>query len=276
MQLSLYERLSLESIESWEKRKPEGLGKRILDIASAPFERVIKKIGPERMATLEHAVRMAVDQMLHASKHMVNSEELIRRARAHGVQIDAISDIPRCDLWLLDRCNRKHIDFHETAATLQGAVLGFAGGWAALADLTTVVLEIFHMTQEVAFCYGYDPNAPVEKEIILRVILAGIGGSESKRRCLNEIEQLRQVTLHPDKSVNNTDSVSVLGSNALKEYIEQMVIALLVRMVPQALPVVSVITSAHNNQDMFEHAGKTAFMVYRKRFVERKKTLPDS
>jgi hypothetical protein len=273
MQLSLYERLSLESIESWERRKPEGLGKRILDLTSAAVERTVDKIGVYKMSAVEDAVRAAVHQMFHASKYLVNSEELIRRARAHGLEIDNFSAIQGCDLWLLDRCNREHINFHETAATLQGAVLGLGGGWAAMADLITVVLEIFHVTQEVAFCYGYDPNPPAEREIILRVILAGIGGSESKIRCLNEIEQLKQLIVYPDRDSTGTDNVSVLGSKALKEYIEKMAIALLVRLVPQALPVISVVISAHNNQDMFEHAGKTAFMVYRKRFIERKKKL---
>jgi hypothetical protein len=105
------------------------------------------------------------------------------------------------------------------------------------------------------------------------VILAGIGGSEAKVQSLHEIELLQQATLPADRSIARTDNVSVLGSKALKEYIEQMAVALLVRLVPQTLPVISVITSAHGNQDMFEHAGRTAFMVYRKRFIERKKTL---
>jgi hypothetical protein len=273
MQLSLYEKLSLELIDSWERRKAGGLGIRILDLGTVAVERIVKNIGPDRTAAVEDAVRAAVVQMLHASKFTVNTEELIRRGQAHGLKIANISDIQRCDLWELDRCNREHITFHETAAALQGAVLGLGGGWAALADLTTVALEIFHMAQEVAFCYGYDPNAPIEKEIILRVILAGIGGSETRARCLNEIERLKNMASYADEKKSGTDNVSVLGSKALKEYMERMVTALLVRLVPQALPVVSVVTSVHNNQEMFERSGKTAFMVYRKRFIERKREL---
>ena len=59
----------------------------------------------------------------------------------------------------------------------------------------------------------------------------------------------------------------------MEEYIEHLTTAMLVRLIPRALPVISVVVSAHSNHEIMEHSGKAAFMVYRKRFIERKKEL---
>ena len=67
--------------------------------------------------------------------------------------------------------------------------------------------------------------------------------------------------------------VSVLGAKALNEYIEDLTVTLLLRMIPRTLPIVSIAVSAHSNHEIMEHSGKMAFMVYRKRFIQRKKTM---
>ena len=66
------------------------------------------------------------------------------------------------------------------------------------------------------------------------------------------------------------------GVLALEEYIESLTVAMLVRLMPRTLPVVSIVVSAHSNHEIIEQSGETAFMVYRKRFIERKRDIPTS
>ena len=66
------------------------------------------------------------------------------------------------------------------------------------------------------------------------------------------------------------------GVLALEEYIESLTVAMLVRLMLRALPVVSIVVSTHSNHEIIEHSGETAFMVYRKRFIERKRDIPTS
>jgi hypothetical protein len=272
MKLTIYETLSLKRIRRWEREKHRGLQKRLLDLTSRPVEYVIKQIGHETLQAAEEAVQATVEKLLHASNYTVKPEALIKRARAHGIMIEDLSELRRCDLRALDTCNRKQIRFHGRLAAVQGAVLGLGGALAAVADLTAVLVLDFHLIQEVAFCYGFDPNEAVEKEIILRVILAALGASEIKRRCLEEIEELRgeQERTGPGST---THQLSVVGSKVLQDYIEHLTLCLLVRAVPHLFPIVSAIASAHSNHEMLESSGKTAFMVYRKRFIERKRSL---
>ena len=275
MELNEYESKGLEEINKWEKEKHGGFHKKILDVISKPVDYIIKKIGPEKFKIFEGAVAATINQMLYASTYTVNPKELIKRAHEHGITIKDLSELKTCPLELLDDCNRKHINFHERASAVQGAVAGIGGGLVATVDLTAVLVQDFHMLQEIAFCYGYNPNDIIEKEIILRVIEAGIGGSEVKFKALKEIEILKVIEDKKTETEANGKRISVLGAKALEEYIEDLSVSLLGRLIPRALPIpiVTIAISAHSNHEIMEHSGNTAFMVYRKRFIERKKEL---
>jgi len=67
--------------------------------------------------------------------------------------------------------------------------------------------------------------------------------------------------------------VTVLGAKALQEYVEHFTAALLIRLLPRALPIIYMGVSAHSNYEIIEDSGNTGFMVYRKRFIDRKRRL---
>lgn len=273
MELSEYEKIGLKKIRKWEGEKHKGLHKKVLDVTSRPVDYLVRKIGPKKLKIVETAVDNTVKNLLSASTCMVDPEDLIKRAHARGVMITNLSELKTCNLELIDECNREHIKFHEKASAIQGAAAGLGGALTATVDLTALLVQDFHMIQEIAFCYGYDPNDIVEKEIILRIMEIGVGGSEIKFKALKEIDSLKRIKSKSSKRKTAKKGVSVLGSKALEEYIEHLTAALIVRLVPRALPVVSMVVSAHSNHEIIEHSGKAAFMVYRKRFIERKKKI---
>ncbi len=273
MELNAYEKKALREISKWERNKHEGFHKKILDITSKPVDYVFKKIGPDRLRKVEGVVEKTVRTLLFASTFVVNSRELIDRAKKKGIILKSIDELKKCDLKMLDECNKEHINFHEKTAAVQGAILGLGGILTATADLTTLIVEDFHMIQEIAFCYGYDPNDLIEKEIILRIIEAAIGGSEMKFRALKEIDELKKIKKRRRKAKVQKKGVSILGAKALEETVENIAVALLIRLLPRTLPVISIAVSAHSNHEIIEHTGNTSFMVYRKRFIARKRDL---
>ena len=273
MEISEYETISLKKIRKWEKEKHKGFHKKVLDVTSRPVDYVIGKIGLGKFKKIENAVEKTINNLLYVSTSFVDPNELIKRAHAHGVMIKDLSELKKCDLKLLDECNRKQINFHEKAGAIQGAVAGLGGVLTATVDLTAILVQDFHMIQEIVFCYGYDPNDIIEKEIMLRIIEIGVGGSEIKFKALKEIGSLKRIKSKSPSQTTAKKGVSVLGSKALENYIEHLSAALIVRLVPRALPVVSMVVSAHSNHEIIEHSGQAAFMVYRKRFIERKKKI---
>ncbi len=105
MGLSRYEKLSLIRINRWEKEKHEGIGKKILDGVSRPVDYLIQKIGREKFKFFEKAIETTVDKMLYASTYSVNSKDLIKRAREHGILIEDLSELKSVNFKLLDDCN---------------------------------------------------------------------------------------------------------------------------------------------------------------------------
>jgi len=273
MELNPYEISSLKQIEKWEKAKHEGFHKKILDVVSNPVNSIVKAIGPEKLKTFEAAVDKTVRMLLDASTYTVDTKALIQRAHAHGIKIKDLSDLKTCDLELLDDCNRKHIKYHQKAGAIQGAAAGLGGALLAAADLTAILVEDFHMVQEIASCYAYDANDLIEKQIILRIIEAGIGGSDVKADALREIEALKAQEKEQQEREASKRGIATVGAKTLEDYIEHMTTVLLVRLIPRALPVISAAVSAHSNHEIIEHSGKAAFMVYRKKFIERKRDL---
>jgi len=276
MKFNEYESKSLEEIKKWELEKHDGFNKKILDATSKPINYIIDKIGPEKFKVFENAIEGTIKKLLFASTYTVDPKKLIKRAHDHGVMINDISELKRCSLELLDKCNREHISFHEIAGAAQGAAAGLGGALLATADITAVLVQDFHMIQEIGFCYGYEPNDIIEKEIILRIIQAGLGGSEIKFKALDEINLLKKMkgrNKKSDKLEIAAKGVSVLGSKALEESIQSVAVSLLGRLMRRALPIISVVISAHSNYEIIEHTGNMAFMVYRKRFLDRKRYL---
>jgi len=275
MELTKYEKLSLMRVNKWEKEKYGGGRKRILDAVSKPVDYIIKKIGPDKFRYFESAIEAAANKMLYASTYSVNEKELIKRAHKNGIMIEDLSELKTVNFKLIDDCNKKHIKMHERASAVQGAVAGIGGALIAMADLTAILLQVFHLLQEIASCYAYDPNDIVEKNIILRIMEAGLGSSENKFKALQEIEMLKKIESHGEETQISKKMVSVLGAKTMKESIENLSVSLLTRLIPRTLPIplVTMAISAHSNHEIMEHTGEAAFMVYRKRFIERKMEL---
>ena len=273
MQLSNYETVALDEIEEWERKGHEGFHKKVLDVTSRPIDYAVNKIGKEKFGIFEKALGKTIRRLLRASSATIEPKELLERAHRHGIMIDDISEIKYCDLKQLDACNRKNIGFHKRAGAIQGAVAGLGGALTATADIMALLIQDFHMIQEIVFCHGFDPDLLVEKQIVLCILEGAIGGSEMKFKALEEIAILRQLSEEADAAKLEPKQVPILGAKALEEYIEHLGAALIIRLIPRAVPIVSVVVSAHSNHEIMEHSADMAFMVYRKRFVERKLDL---
>ncbi|MBF0252720.1 MAG: EcsC family protein [Candidatus Omnitrophica bacterium] len=271
MKLNEYENKALADILEWEKSTHKGVHKKVLDITSKPVEYVIEKIGREKFEKFEKVVETTVRHLLTASKYTVNSKDILKRAHDHGIMIKSLKDIQKCDLSLLDKCNRENIKFHERAGAIQGAITGLAGGFLAAFDLASMLIQAFHLVQEICYCYSYKPNSRIEREIILRILEGALGSSEMKWKAIKEIKILEKIK-NKNKIIVSRKGTSILGSKAMEGTIEDITVALIAQFMRRAIPIISVALSSHSNHEIMEHSGNTAFMIYRKRFLERKKT----
>jgi hypothetical protein len=239
------------------------------------MEDFLNVFGRQRATALERGVSTAIHELITMSAHTIRPEELKRRAAKHGVRIEDVSDLRRCDLRLLDRCNRDNIDVHALTSTAQGALLGLAGAILAPADLAVVLGTTFHLMQETSSCHGFDPDDPIEKEIMLHLLEIGVGAPDHKKRALAAIDDLLARARAGEETgvLLEGDRLNLFASKALAEYLQHLTIALGCRLLAHCLPVVSVITGAKSNHEFVSDCGEAAFMVYRKMFLMRKRWL---
>ncbi|MBF0102185.1 MAG: EcsC family protein [Desulfobacterales bacterium] len=265
-----YEITSLIEINTWYKEKSTSFHKKLQDIAFTPIEFVINSFGKEKFEQLEDAIYFTTKKLIESSTFTVDLQKIARKAKKYGVNIKDLNDIKICNLRLLDKCNRESINFHEKAAAIHGAAAGIGGAFVGTIDLAVVLVNDFRMIQEIAFCYGFDPNEDIEKRIILKMIEVGIGSSEIKFRALEEIEHLRK--LQTAKKMN-TQVIHIIATKTLESYVQSITLALLIRFMECSIPIISMAMSARSNFEFMENTGNAAFMVYRKRFIERKHSL---
>jgi len=267
-----YEIRALSEIKKWEQKKYTGIQKKLQDTVSIPINYVMNQVGEDKFAAIEKAIRGVVEKLLYASAFTTDSQKIVNKAKKYGVTIKSIDEMYHMPLKMLDECNAKEIKLYKRVATLQGAVAGIGGELLATVDLTTLLLEDFRMIQNIAYCYGFDPEAVVEKKMILRIIEGGIGGSEVKFKIIQDIEQLKKEQRDPE----TYQGINVVSTKFIDRYVKSVAVAMAVRILSCSLPIISMAVSAHSNRDIIEQSSQTALMVYRKRFIERKRrTIED-
>ena len=275
MELSGYEILTERRIAHWEETPAGGLPRKLQAYLTRPVEDLIGAFGHKQTLLVERAVTHVIHDLISASAYTIRPEELLKRAQRLGIRLQHFSEIKTCDLRLLDRCNRQNIDLHALTSTVQGALMGLAGPVLAPADLVVVLGTTFHLMQEISSCHGFHPDDPMEKEIMLHILEMGIGPPEQKERALSAIEELKARARAGDTSGVLLDGghLNVFASKALSEFIQNLTVSLGCRILAHCLPVLSMITGAHSNHELVSDCGLSAFMVYRKLFLERKRTL---
>ena len=260
-----YEIRSLKTIEKWEKQKYTGVQKQFQDMVSKPIDYIVQKVGEEKFNRIEKAIQAVVEKLLYASRFTVNPERIVRKAKTHGIRINDISDLKNMSLKFLDACNQKEISFHTRTATLHGAIAGIGGELLATVDLTTLIIQDFHMIQNIAYCYGFDPDDLIEKQIILRIIEGGIGGSDIKFKILKDIEELKQ-----QQENQSGKRINAVSTKFIDRYAKKITVAMIARIISCSLPILAMAVSAHSNRDIINQSSETALMVYRKRFIARR------
>ncbi|SLM32751.1 Protein of unknown function. Homolog to OMM_9 MMP. Named HMP6 in GenBank [Desulfamplus magnetovallimortis] len=263
-----YEILAYKEIVAWERKRADYFTK-VGDNITAPARYLVKKIGKKKFERLEKAVAGVVESLYRVSEITLSRSRFIKRLEKCGIILDDLSELQSCCLKPLDECNYRYQKIHGASAAIQGGIAGMTGEFAAPVDLSAMLVRMFNMIQNIAFCYGFDPDEPLEKEIMLRIIIVALGGIDVKREVLKEICYLRKI--EQEQHVGHyTDLVT---KKAMERTVKRLGVALFLKLFSRAIPVLSVVVSAHSNYEMMQSSNEAAFMIYRKHFIERKRRL---
>ncbi|MGO4529612.1 EcsC family protein [Paenibacillus sp. 2TAF8] len=170
-------------------------------------------------------------------------------------QIQSVEKIP---LEVLDRVADNITESRSKFAAAQGAATGFGGIVTIAADIPLVMGLSLKVLQEMALCYGYDPDDPLERVFIVKCLQFSSADIVGKKAIIDELADYD----NPDKQVEVISQMQG-WREVFNSYSESFGWKKLFQLIPVAGMIFGSVSNKNTIQDVAE-AGK---MLYKKRLI---------
>ncbi|MDN4600347.1 EcsC family protein [Paenibacillus sp. F6_3S_P_1C] len=182
--------------------------------------------------------------------HMEQGVEAEDTAKIHSVE-----GLP---LDVLDRTADRITDSRTKFAAAQGAATGIGGIVTIAADIPIVMGLSLKVLQEMALCYGYDPDEPQERIFIVKCLQFSSADIVGKKAVIDELSDYD----NPDKQVEVISQMQG-WREVFNSYSESFGWKKLFQLIPIAGMVFGSVSNKNTIRDVAE-AGK---MLYKKRLI---------
>jgi len=177
-------------------------------------------------------------------------------AEAEGTaKIHSVEHLP---LEVLDRVADNITESRTKFAAAQGAATGIGGIVTIAADIPMVMGLSLKVLQEMALCYGYDPDDPQERIFIVKCLQFSSADIVGKKAIIDELAEYD----NPDKQVQVVSQMQG-WREVFNSYSESFGWKKLFQLIPIAGMVFGSVSNKNTIRDVAE-AGK---MLYKKRLI---------
>ncbi|MEO2205131.1 EcsC family protein [Paenibacillus pabuli] len=185
-----------------------------------------------------------------------NTYRLEEDAEAEGTaKIHSVEHLP---LEVLDRVADNITESRTKFAAAQGAATGIGGIVTIAADIPMVMGLSLKVLQEMALCYGYDPDDPQERIFIVKCLQFSSADIVGKKAIIDELAEYD----NPDKQVQVVSQMQG-WREVFNSYSESFGWKKLFQLIPIAGMVFGSVSNKNTIRDVAE-AGK---MLYKKRLI---------
>ncbi|MCW3793457.1 EcsC family protein [Paenibacillus sp. LS1] len=184
------------------------------------------------------------------------TDRLEQYAEAEGTaKIHSVENLP---LQVLDQVADNITESRTKFAAAQGAATGFGGIVTIAADIPMVMGLSLKVLQEMALCYGYDPDEPLERIFIVKCLQFSSADIVGKKAIIEELAAYDD----PDKPIEVVSQMQG-WREVFNSYSESFGWKKLFQLVPIAGMVFGSVSNKNTIRDVAE-AGK---MLYKKRLI---------
>lgn len=250
----------LNEINQWENEKKDLWFWE--KISRLPFK-ILDKITPK---FLQEKIGYAIDEVgnyIHTGgKYLINEKAIFQKFEQKGYvnssdphSVTSISDLPIVNM---DTIARDLRDNRSTFAGFQGATTGIGGIFTLALDIPFLLGLSLKTLQEIAVCYGYDPNDQKERIFIVKCLQFASSDIVGKQALLVEFETFSTRTEHAhvfSEIQGWREVVTTYRDNFGWKKLFQMV------------PIAGVVFGAFINKSMIEEISDVGMMLYRKRKI---------
>ncbi|MGF9697514.1 EcsC family protein [Paenibacillus sp. MABNR03] len=182
--------------------------------------------------------------------HLEQDAEAEGTAKIHSVE--------KLPLEVLDRVADNITESRTKFAAAQGAATGIGGIVTIAADIPLVMGLSLKVLQEMALCYGYDPDDPQERIFIVKCLQFSSADIVGKKAIIDELAEYD----NPDKQVQVVSQMQG-WREVFNSYSESFGWKKLFQLIPIAGMVFGSVSNKNTIRDVAE-AGK---MLYKKRLI---------
>lgn len=253
---------ALAEIEVWEQDQKdlmfwEKLGR-------LPFG-ILDRLTPK---FLQDKIGQVIDEVgsyvQTGGRYLISEKEILQKLHASARsnpelhQVDTLDAAGRLPLKVMDTVAEELRTSRKNIAFLQGATTGFGGIFTLAIDIPAVLGLSLKVLQEIALCYGFDPNDPAERIFIVKCLQFSSSDIVGKKAILDEIA-------HYDDELRQKQVISQIQGwrETVTTYMDNFGWKKLFQMIPIA----GMVFGAFMNKSTVEDVAEAGKMLYRKRRI---------
>lgn len=266
--LSATEQAALKESEDFFQR-PDGRLQKVLGRVGRPLGALLKASPKRLQRAITGSIHGVLTTVADGAEAGFSERALIDRlCQKVGFELEPWERIFSVDYHLLDEEANSKLRVAKNLAVVQGGLTGLGGAPGLIADIPSLYFLMFRTIHQVALCFGFPANTPVERRYLLQVVNVGHHLELRDRRfALIELEQLEQELSRGDSTTE--DLQRALLAKSVQLLAGRLAATLVQRKAVQTFAVVGGAVGAMINRQLLDDVGSTAFHAYRRRYLQK-------
>jgi uncharacterized protein (DUF697 family) len=271
MRLTEYERSVQRDIEKWQ-HGDASLVAQAMNWAMAPMDWVIERVVPDEVIDqVDRSISKFLSLLNEGSTWTYDPIEVLKSAKARGVDVKTIADLQSADLATLDGLSKSYFSENAIMAAVEGGGTGLGGAVLIAADIPLLFGINLRLIQQIGAAYGFDVSGPAHGPLVLSIFnVAASGSRESKNASLREITVAAAALAHSSDYKGRVSGTFRDQNRHLPREIAKNIGG---RKIAQMIPIAGAAIGAGINYWFTTETAETAFMLFRALYIERKERL---
>jgi hypothetical protein len=252
--------LELKTVDEWETdQKGLWFWERIGRLPFALLDKATPKFIHEKIGVALDEIGSYIQS---GGQYLINENTILKRFAAKDpalvideVRLDAVRQFP---LSTMDEIAGEMRSTRTKFASIQGATTGVGGLFTLSIDIPLLLGLSLKVVQEIALCYGYDPNDKAERIFIVKCLQFTSSDIVGKKVILEELS-----AFHPGRQNDQMFSQLQGWREVVLTYRDNFGWKKLFQMIPIA----GILFGAWINRSTIGDVAETAMMLYRKRRI---------
>ncbi|HZG78932.1 MAG TPA: EcsC family protein [Paenibacillus sp.] len=263
-----YLRSELQAIERWEsEQKDLWFWEKLGRLPFAMLDKVTPKIVHEKIGAALDEIGSFVQtggQYLVSEKAIVSlvEKESLGKEGVVGFTLDQVRQAP---LDAMDRTADALTESRANLATAQGATTGFGGLFTLAIDIPAVLGLSLKVLQEMALCYGYDPQEKRERAFIVKCLQFASSDVVGKKAVLDDLDRIAAARSGQGDEGGERAAMSQL--QGWREVIAGYRDNFGWKKLFQLVPIAGMVFGAYINRSTLKDVAEAGKMLYRKRRI---------